>query len=187
MSISVKSGDLSADVSWDSSGLSSGSSITVYIDVSSTGGWRLKKGSTTYFDTYGNLTSNFTGSVGVTYQFQLWDTVEQTWQLKNFTVTQDSSGGGGDSGGGDSGGGDSGNRYHVYYYNYDSTSLGYMTVTEGSYFMASNGNSVNKPDDSSSSDYTITGDANGGTFPDGSKTASITAKKIITISYQFSN
>jgi hypothetical protein len=58
---------ISATVSWDSSGLSSGSSVTVYVDVSSSGGWRLKKGSTTYFDKYGSYSGSFTGNVGYTY------------------------------------------------------------------------------------------------------------------------
>ena len=93
---------LSATVTWDSSGLSSGSSVTVYVDVSSSGGWRLKKGSTTYFDKYGSYSGSFTGNVGSTYQFQLWDAINQDWFYGNFTVTQDSSGGGGDSGGGES-------------------------------------------------------------------------------------
>ena len=119
LSITASSGAyLKADVSWDSSGLSSGSSITVNIDVSSNGGWRLKKGSTIYFEQQGSLRSSFTGNVGTTYQFQLWDAVEEGYQYKNFTVTQDSSGGG-DSGGGGSGGGGSSNIYSVYYYGFN--------------------------------------------------------------------
>lgn len=172
---------LSATVSWDSSGLSSGSSVTVYIDVSSSGGWRLKKGSTVYFERQGNLSSSFTGNVGSTYQFQLWDTIEQTYQLQNFTVTQDS------SGGGDSGGGDSPSSYYLSYYDSNGDLLTRTTETAGKTLIAQSGSSVTKPDSSSTNnDYTITGDANGGTFSNGSTTASITATETITISYSFS-
>lgn len=174
---------LSATASWDSSGLSSGSSVTVSIDVSSTGGWRLKKGSTVYFDTYGNLLDSFEGNVGTTYQFQLWDTVESAWQLKNFTVTQDSSGGGGGSEGGDSS-----SSYYLSYYDSNGDLLTRTTETAGNTLIAQSGSSVTKPDSSSTNnDYTITGDANGGTFSNGSTTASITATETITISYSFSN
>lgn len=174
---------LSASVTWNSSGIASGGSVTVYIDVSSNGGWRLKKGSTTYFDRQGSLSSSFTGNVGYTYQFQLWDTVEQTWQLQNFTVTQDSSGGGGDSGGGDSS-----NSYYVSYYDSDGSLLARTTETEGYSFMVQSGSSVTRPTGSSSnSNYTITGNANGGTFSNGSTTASITATKTTTTSYSFLN
>ena len=189
--VSTSQAYLSASVEWDSS-------YYVTVNVTSNGTWRLKPAGTpgdtnNIFSQYGDLTNGgFQGSLNTTYVFQMYDAVEASWFQDTFKVTQDSSGGGGDSGGGDSGGGDSGggdsgNRYYVYYYNYDSSSLGYMTVTEGSYFVASNGNSLTKPNDSSSSDYTITGDANGGTFSNGSKTASITAKKIITTSYSFSH
>lgn len=175
---------ISATVSWDSSGLSSGSSVTIYVDVSSSGGWRLKKGSTTYFDKYGSYSGSFTGNVGYTYQFQLWDTVEQTWQLQNFTVTQDSSGGGG----GDPGGGDSANSYYVSYYDSNGSLLSRTTETEGYSFAVQSGSSVTRPSSSSSSsNYKITGDANGGTFSDGSTTASITATKTTTTSYNFSS
>lgn len=173
---------LSATASWDSSGLSSGSSVTVYIDVSSTGGWRLKKGSTVYFDTYGNLSDSFEGNVGTTYQFQLWDTVESTWQLKNFTVTKDSSGGGSSSGGGESA-----KTYYVSYYDSNGSLLSKIGQTENLQFKVQSGSSVTIPDNSSvDSNYTITGDANGGTFSDGSTTASITATKTTTTSYSFS-
>ena len=173
---------LSATASWDSSGLSSGSSVTVYIDVSSTGGWRLKKGSTVYFDTYGNLSDSFEGNVGTTYQFQLWDTVESTWQLKNFTVTKDSSGGGSGSGGGESA-----KTYYVSYYDSNGSLLSKIGQTENLQFKVQSGSSVTIPDNSSvDSNYTITGDANGGTFSDGSTTASITATKTTTTSYSFS-
>ena len=168
---------LSATVSWDSSGLSSGSSITIYVDVSSNGGWRIKKGSTTYFDRVGNLSSSFTGNVGSTYQFQLWDPVEDNWQLQNFTVTQDSGGGG-----------DSANSYDVSYYDSDGNLLARTTETEGYSFVVRSGSSVTRPSSSSSSsNYTITGDANGGSFSDGGTTTSITATKTITTSYNFSN
>lgn len=176
---------LSATTSWDSSGLSSGSSVTVYVDVSSTGGWRLKKGSTVYFDTYGNLSDSFEANVGTTYQFQLWDTVESTWQLKNFTVTQDSSGGGGDSGG-DEGGGGSG-IHVVCYYDSEGKVLSLSYKYAGESFIVMDGSSVTKPSSSSDTNYTITGDANGGTFSNGQTTTSITAKKTITTNYRFSN
>lgn len=172
---------LSADVSWDSSGLSSGSSITVDIDVSSTGGWRLKKGSTIYFEQQGSLRSSFTANVGTTYQFQLWDAVEGTYQYENFTVTQDSSGGGGGSGGGGST-----ISCQVFYYNSDGTLL-YKTTETEKLFTVKSGDSVTRPDPSfSDSNYTIIGNANGGTFSDGNKTASIIAIKKITTEHIFS-
>lgn len=178
---------LSASVTWNSSGIASGGSITVYIDVSSNGGWRLKKGSTTYFDRQGSLSSSFTGNVGSTYQFQLWDTVEQNWQLQNFTVTQDSSGGGdsggGDSGGGDSGGGESTNYYYLSYYEEDgSTLFSRSSEAEGS-TISIRSSGPSKSSTSSKSNFTITGNANGGTFPSGAIT-SITANKTVTTSYK---
>lgn len=168
---------LSATVTWDSNGLSSGSSITVYVDVSCSGGWRLKKGSTTYFDKYGDYSGSFTGNVGSTYQFQLWDAVNETWHFGNFTVTQDSSGGG-----------DSANSYYVSYYDSDGSLLAQTTEIEGYSFVVQSGGSVTRPSSSSSSsNYTITGDANGGSFSDGSTITSITATKTITTNYNFSN
>lgn len=85
---------LNATVNWDST-TASNSNVTVYINVSSTGGWRLKKGATVYFDKVGNFTGSFQGTIGLTYQFQLWDQVEQKYQLSNFTLTNDSGGSGG--------------------------------------------------------------------------------------------
>lgn len=109
-----------------------------------------------------------------------------TWESGGFTLTADS--GGGDSGGGDSGGGDSSNSYYVYYYDRDGTTLAWTNEIEGQYFTVRSGSSVTKPNSSSTnSNYTITGDANGGTFSDGSTTTSITATKTTTISYSFSN
>ena len=180
--VSTSQAHLSASVEWNSS-------YYVTVNVTSNGTWRLKPAGTSgdtnnIFSQYGDLTKGgFQGSLNTTYVFQMYDAVEESWFQDTFKVTQDSSGGGG----GNSGGGGSVNRYYIYYYNYDSTVLGYMVVTQGSYFVASNGDSLTKPNDSSSSDYTITGDANGGTFSNGSKTASITAKKIITTSYSFSH
>lgn len=85
---------LNATVKWDSTAASN-SQVTVYTNVSSTGGWRLKKGSTVYFDKVGNFTGSFQGTIGSTYQFQLWDKVEQKYQVDNFTLTNDSGGSGG--------------------------------------------------------------------------------------------
>lgn len=170
---------LSATVTWDSSGLSSGSSVTVYIDVSSSGGWRLKKGSTVYFESQGSLSSSFSGNVGSTYQFQLWDTIEQTYQLQNFTVTQDS-GGGGDSGD------DPWDRCSLYFYDLEGREIHFTNVYVGNSFKTISSSLAPKLESSSTNDnYTITGDANGGTFLDGSETTSITATKTTTINYNF--
>lgn len=107
-----------------------------------------------------------------------------TWDSGGFTLTADS----GDSGGGDSGGGESSNSYYVTYHDRDGTTLAQTTETEGQYFIAQSGSSVTRPGSSStSSNYTITGDANGGAFSNGSTTASITATETTTISYSFSS
>ena len=172
---------LTASVNWNSN-------YYVTVNVTSTGSWRLKKEGTpgdtnNIFSQYGNLTDGgFQGSLDTTYIFQMYDAVEQEWFQDGFTVTQGSSGGGG----GDSGGGDSTHTRFIYYYDQNGNFLNKTSITVGSLFMPQSGNSLTKPDDSSSSDYTITGNANGGTFSNGSKTASITAKKIITTSYNFS-
>ena len=181
---------LSASVEWNSS-------YYVTVNVTSTGTWRLKPAGTpgdtnNIFSRYGDLTNGgFQGSLNTTYVFQMYDAVEESWFQDTFTVTQDSSGGGGDSGGGDSGGGGSGgggssNIYTVYYYGYGGSYLTSTSITGGSSFRVQSGDSVTRPSSSDSSNYTITGDANGGTFSNGSKTDSITAKKIITTSYSFS-
>lgn len=115
----------------------------------------------------------------------MYDAVEENWFQDTFTVTQDSSGGGGDSGGGGSGGGGSSNIYTVYYYGYGGSYLTSTSITGGSSFRVQSGDSVTRPSSSDSSNYTITGDANGGIFSNGSKTNSITAKKTITTTYSF--
>ena len=163
---------LSASVSWTAT--SSSGSTTVYIDVSSNGGWRLKKDSTVYFEKQGSYSGSFTASIGSIYQFQLWDTVEQTWQLQNFTVTQDSGGGG------------SGGTYTITYYDGDGSWFATQTETGGEYFTAYNRSYPSKTGSSSSSNFVITGNANGGSFPSGA-TTSITATKTTTITYNFSS
>ena len=159
-----------------------------------------------------NNSSNIPAGTGIGYSFQaqagaqyvLQGTVGGTsypWggvygdengnEVGGFTVggSNDSFGNSsGGSGGGDSGGGDYANSYYVTYHDRDGTTLAQTTETEGQYFIAQSGSSVTRPGSSStSSDYKITGDANGGAFSNGSTTTSITATKTTTTSYNFSS
>lgn len=168
---------LSASVEWDSS-------YYVTVNVESTGSWRFKIAGTpgdtnNIFAQYGNLTNGgFQGSLNTSYVFQMKDLVENKWFEDSFTITEDSSGGGG------SGGGGSTYYYWATYYNSDGSLLDRITVAVGSLFQIKSGDSVTIPSDSQTSDnYTITGNANGGTFSDGNITSSIIATKITTTSY----